>query len=129
MRKANTDLIMIPGGMTSQQVLDTVVKKNFKDHLSQPRNDWFLKGNYALTPGGKLRSPQSQCCKNGSLTAWERISSESIVAGFKNCCISTVLHGTENDFPWQDFEIKYAFFKNKKKNEDNGKYQNEHENL
>jgi hypothetical protein len=34
MRKVNTDLVVLPGGMTSQlQVLD-VVNKPFKDHLS-----------------------------------------------------------------------------------------------
>jgi hypothetical protein len=34
MRKANTDLIVVPGGMTSQlQVLDVVINKPFKDHL------------------------------------------------------------------------------------------------
>jgi hypothetical protein len=33
MRKANTDLVMITGGMTSRlQVLDVVVNKPFKDH-------------------------------------------------------------------------------------------------
>jgi len=58
MRKVNTDLIVIPGGMTSQlQVLDVVVNKPFKDHLQQLYNDWLLKGNRALTPGGKLKKP------------------------------------------------------------------------
>jgi hypothetical protein len=32
----NTDLVVIPGGVTSQlQVLDVVVNKPFKDHLKQ----------------------------------------------------------------------------------------------
>jgi hypothetical protein len=39
------------------------------------------------------------------LPAWERISSESIVNGFK-CCISNVLDADEDDFVWQDEEYK-----------------------
>jgi hypothetical protein len=36
MRKANNDLIMIPGGIISQiQVLDVVTNKPFKDHIQQ----------------------------------------------------------------------------------------------
>jgi hypothetical protein len=38
------------------------------------------------------------------LTAWGRISSKSIVAGFKKCCISNALDGTEDYFLWQDVE-------------------------
>jgi hypothetical protein len=45
MRKGNTDVLVIPGGMTSQlQVLDVVVNKPFKDHLRQLYNDWLLEG-------------------------------------------------------------------------------------
>ena len=36
----NTDLVVIPGGMTSQlQVLDVVVNKPFKDHLRKQYHD------------------------------------------------------------------------------------------
>jgi predicted amino acid dehydrogenase len=35
-RKANTDLLVIPGGMASQlQALDVVINKPFKDNLRQ----------------------------------------------------------------------------------------------
>lgn len=36
------------------------------------------------------------------LTAWGRISSESIVNGFKKCCISNALDGSENDILWEE---------------------------
>jgi hypothetical protein len=82
MRKANTDLVVIPGGMTSQlQVLD----KPFKDHLRQPYDDWLLEGNYALTPGGKLKKPSVTVLGDWFLTAGGRISSTSILTGFENC--------------------------------------------
>jgi hypothetical protein len=39
MRKANTDLVVIPGGMTSQlQVLYVVINKPFRNHLRQQYN-------------------------------------------------------------------------------------------
>jgi hypothetical protein len=67
MRNANTDLVVIPGGMTSQlQVLDVAVNKPFKDHLRQLYNDWLLEGNHALTPGGKLKKPSITMLGNGS---------------------------------------------------------------
>jgi hypothetical protein len=102
MRKANTDLVMIPGGMTSQlQVLDVIVNKP-KDHLRQLYNDWLLEGNPSLTPGGKLKKPSVTMLGEWVLTAWGRISSESILAGFKKCCISNALDGAEDDILWQD---------------------------
>jgi hypothetical protein len=36
------------------------------------------------------------------LTAWERISGELVVTGFKNCCTYKALHNTEDELLWQD---------------------------
>ncbi|KAK6324489.1 hypothetical protein J4Q44_G00038310 [Coregonus suidteri] len=56
----NGDLVIIPGGMTSQlQVLDVVVNKPFKDNLRKKYTEWLLSGNHALTPTGKIQKP---CC-------------------------------------------------------------------
>jgi len=47
----NTDLVIIPGGVTLQlQVLDVVVNKPFKNHLKQLYSEWLLKGYHALNP-------------------------------------------------------------------------------
>jgi hypothetical protein len=98
MIKANTDLVVIPGGMTSQlQVLDVVVNKPFKDHLRRLYSDWLLEGNHALTPGRKLNKPSVTMLGEWILTAWGRISSKPILAGFKKCCISSALDGTTDD--------------------------------
>jgi hypothetical protein len=70
--------------MISQlQVLDVFVNKPFKDHLRQLYNNWFLQGNHALTPGGKLKKPSVTMLGEWILTTWGRISSESILAGLK----------------------------------------------
>jgi hypothetical protein len=95
MRKANTDLIVIPGGMTPQLlVLDVFINKPFKDHLRQLYNDWLLEGNHARTPAGKLKKSSVNKLGEWILTAWGRISSESIFAAFKKCCISNALKMT-----------------------------------
>lgn len=53
-----TDLVIIPGGMTSQlQVLDVVVNKPFKDKLRSCYTNWMLEADHALTPTGKIRKP------------------------------------------------------------------------
>jgi hypothetical protein len=38
------------------------------------------------------------------ITAWQHISPEVIVKGFKKCCISTAMDGTDNDLLWSDNE-------------------------
>jgi hypothetical protein len=48
----------------------------FKDHLRQLYNDSLLEGNYALTPGGKLKKPSVIMLGEWILIAWGRISSE-----------------------------------------------------
>jgi hypothetical protein len=54
----NTDLVIIPGGMTSQlQVLDVVVNKPLKDRLRCLYREWLLSGNCPLTPAGNIRRP------------------------------------------------------------------------
>jgi hypothetical protein len=55
----NTDLVVTPGGMTSQlQVLEVVVNKSFKDHLKQIYSEWLLAGDHILTPTGKIKEAQ-----------------------------------------------------------------------
>lgn len=52
----NTDLVAIPGAMTSQpQVLVVVVNKLFKDNLKQLYNEWLLTGDNALTPAVRIK--------------------------------------------------------------------------
>jgi hypothetical protein len=54
----NMDLVIIPGGMTSQlQVLDVIVNKPFKDRLCCLYGEWLLSGNCPLTLAGNIRRP------------------------------------------------------------------------
>jgi hypothetical protein len=38
------------------------------------------------------------------ITAWQSISPDVIVEGFKKCCISNAKDGTDNDTLWNDSE-------------------------
>jgi len=67
----NTDLVIIPGGVTVQlQVLDVVVNKLFKDHLKQLYSEWLLKGDHALTPAGRIKKPNVTILCQRIITAW-----------------------------------------------------------
>jgi hypothetical protein len=89
-------------------VLDVIINKPFKAHFWQLYNDWLLKRN--------LHSLQAEKLKKSSiitilgywiLTTWRmEISSETTVAGFKKCCIFSILYGAEDDFLWQDAEYE-----------------------
>jgi hypothetical protein len=101
----NTDIVLIPGGMTSQlQVLDVVVKKLFKDHLQQLYSEWLFNGDHALTPAGRIKKPSETILCQWILMARQRVSPEVIVKGFKKCCISNAMDGSEADVLWSDSE-------------------------
>lgn len=99
----HTDLVVIPGGMTSQlQVLDVSINKPFKDKIRQQYTEWMLSGAHTLTPTGKIQKPAVSLISQWILTAWNSITPESIVKGFKRCCISNALDGSEDDILWED---------------------------
>lgn len=105
-RDNNTDLVIIPGGMTSQlQVLDVVVNKPFKDKLRGCYTEWLLAGQHALTPTGKIKKPCVSLLCSWIMTAWNSISPESIVKGFKKCCLSNAMDGTEDDALWDNEDV------------------------
>jgi hypothetical protein len=54
----NMDLVIIPGGITSQlQVFDVVVNRAFKDGLHCMYGLWLLSGNCPLSQAGNIRRP------------------------------------------------------------------------
>ncbi|KAK0153232.1 Pogo transposable element with KRAB domain [Merluccius polli] len=87
-RAMNGDLVIIPGGMTSQlQVLDVVVNKPFKDNLRK---------KYRVAP---VWQPRTHTDRENP----EAVSpSTSIIRGFKKCCISNALDGSEDDALWEE---------------------------
>jgi hypothetical protein len=99
----NMELVITPGGMTSQlQVLDVVVNKPFEDRLRHLYGEWLLSGNCPLTPAGNIRRSSEALLGQWIKTAWDDISPESIVMGFKKCCVSNDMNGTEDDVLWKE---------------------------
>ena len=53
-----TDLVVIPGGMTSQlQVLDVCINKIFKEGIQRQWNTWMMYENHSFTAGGRIKKP------------------------------------------------------------------------
>jgi hypothetical protein len=96
----NTDLEIIPGGTSSQlQVLYVAVNIPFKVRLRHLYGEWLLSENCPLTPTGNIRRPYlGQWIK----TAWDDMSPEPIVKGFKKCCMSNNMNGTDDDVLWEE---------------------------
>ncbi|XP_037362458.1 pogo transposable element with KRAB domain [Talpa occidentalis] len=101
MESMNTDMVIIPGGLTSQlQVLDVVVYKPLNDSVRAQYSNWLLAGNLALSPTGNAKKPPLGLFLEWVMVAWNSISSESIVQGFKKCHISSNLED-EDDVLWE----------------------------
>lgn len=101
MESMDTDMVIIPGGLTSQlQVLDVVVYKPLNDSVRAQYSNWLLAGNLALSPTGNAKKPPLGLFLEWVMVAWNSISSESIVQGFKKCHISSNLED-EDDVLWE----------------------------
>lgn len=67
MENMNTDMVIIPGGLTSQlQVLDVVVYKPLNDSVRAQYSNWLLAGNLALSPTGNAKKPPWASSWSGS---------------------------------------------------------------
>jgi hypothetical protein len=86
----NTDLVIIPGGMTSKlQVFDVVVNNPFSDWLHHLYGKWLLSGNCPLTPAGNIRSSEALL----GMTHHQN----PIIMGLKGCCVSNDMNGTDEE--------------------------------
>lgn len=100
---ANTDLAIIPGGLTSVvQPLDVCLNKPFKDRLREKWNAWMSSGQFTYTKGGNLKKPDYSIICKQVLEAWAEIPKEMIVKSFKKCGISNAMDGSEDDLFGQD---------------------------
>lgn len=97
LKRENCELVVIPGGMTSQlQPLDVSINKPFKDHLRYEYTNWLASGDLPLTPSGKIKKASPVEVANWISTAWKKISPEIVRKSFKKCCISNALDGSED---------------------------------
>lgn len=97
-----TELVVIPGGMTSQlQPLDVCLNKPFKDHVRRLYNEWMSADNATLTPSGRLKRASASTVVQWVADAWAAIPEKMVAVSFKKCCISNSLDGLEDDELWE----------------------------
>ena len=87
------------------QPLDVAVNRPFKTLVSARYTDWMVNGEKTFTAGGNMRSPTLQLLTDWVADSWLELDPKCIINGFKKCCISNALDGTEDDLLWEDDSI------------------------
>ena len=104
LREENTDICVIPGGLTSQlQPLDVYLKKTFKQGMCMKWTERLMdKTNHDFTPSGLLKKPSISFMCAWIKEVWKSLRPDMIVKSFKKCSISNAIDGTEDDYIYQD---------------------------
>lgn len=101
----NTDVAVIPGGLTSVvQPLDVSLNKPFKDRLRGNWSNWMIEGEKQFTKGGAMKAPSLEIITGWIKQSWDDVSLSTVERSFKKCCISNALDGTEDDLIWEEEE-------------------------
>ena len=96
--KENTNLAVVPGGLTSlRQPLDVSLNKPFKDNVRKKWMQWTADGIHELIADGRQKRPSDELIFSWISEAWHEIPGEMIVASFLKCGITNNLDGSEDD--------------------------------
>jgi len=96
-KQENTDLAVIPGGLTSLlQPLDVSLNKPFKDGVRKKWMQWMADGIHEFTATGREKKPSEELICSCISETWNDISAEMITAAFLKCGITNSLDGSEN---------------------------------
>ncbi|EEC16950.1 POGO family transposase, putative [Ixodes scapularis] len=107
LRGSRIELVVIPGGMTSQlQPLDVCINKPFKDHIRRLYMEWMRSGEPEVTPAGRLKRASPALLSVWIAEAWACIPEALVCRAFKKCSISNALDGTEDEVLWEDISNK-----------------------
>jgi len=82
-----------------------VGNRPFQDDLKQLFSEELLTGDYAFTPADRIKKPSVTLCR-WIIIALQHISPEGTVEGFKKCCVSSAVGGTDDDMLWNDSEVE-----------------------
>ena len=105
--KPQTDLAVIPGGLTSVvQPLDICLNKPFKDLIRQYWSAWIIDGEKTFTKGGNMRAPPLDLLCEWVVRAWAAIDAKIVENSFLKCGISNSLDGEEDDWLWKDMDAE-----------------------
>ena len=108
LKDMNTDVAVIPGGLTSQlQPLDVSINKPFKDKVRTLWSNWMANENdHVFTRGGRLKKPSITLWCQWIIQAWDEIEPAIVIKAFKKCSISNALDGSEDDVLYEDVSDK-----------------------
>jgi len=103
LRKMKTELVVIPGGMTSVlQPMYVSINKSLKDRLRQNYLTWIVDPVRELTETGKIKRAAPSEVARWVSAAWKAIPKSIIDRSFKKCCISNALDRSEDGILWED---------------------------
>ena len=82
-KRENTELAVIPGGLTSLlQPLDVSLNKPFKDGVRKRWMQWMADGTHEFTATGRQKKASEELICSWISQAWNAIPSEMIAASF-----------------------------------------------
>ena len=94
-KRKNTDLAVIPGGLTFLlQLLNLSLNKLFKDGV---RKQWMADGIHKFTDSGRQKKAMEELICLWILQVWKAIPSEMITASLLKCGITNNLDGSQDE--------------------------------
>ena len=97
-RQINTDVSIIPGGLTSHlQPADVTWNKPFKTAYKEKYSQWMATGSKTYTAAGNVRPPSKALCLQWVKKCWEVLRAEIVQKSFRACGISVNTDRTEDD--------------------------------
>ena len=94
---SRTNLAVIPGGLTGKlQPLDLTVNRSFKSRLRDKWEQWMLTNIHEYTRSGKIKKASYEEICRWIDEAWNGITVDCVINGFKAMYISTVEETDEN---------------------------------
>ena len=102
----NTDIAVIPGGLTSVlQPLDVSLNKPFKDNAREQWNEWMMNGEKSFTKSGAMRSASLDVLCESVIKAWDNVKVENVIQS-----VMRLLSYYRRDNPFQGLQEVYPWY-------------------
>ena len=102
LERENTNLAVIPGGLTSiLQLLDVSLNKPFKDGVRKRWMEWMANGIHEFTATGRQKKPSEELICSWIADAWREIPTDMIESSFLKCGITNRLDGSEDHLVYE----------------------------